>query len=106
MLGHNVSLLTGIHDYSQKQPNRKTIVDAGRDITIDRGAWICSNSTVIGPVHIGEDSVVAAGSIVVDDVPKRSLVAGNPARFVRTLELTAESEVLKEKGIDIVSNKP
>ena len=32
-------------------------------------------------------------------------VPGNPARFVRTLELMAESEVLKEKGLDIVSNK-
>jgi acetyltransferase-like isoleucine patch superfamily enzyme len=84
--GHNVSLLTGIHDYHQKSPNRKTIVDAERDIIIDRGAWICSNAIVVGPVCIGAESVVAAGSVVVENVPKHAIVAGNPARVIRMLE--------------------
>lgn len=85
MLGNNVALLTGIHDYTRPSPHRRTITDAKRDIVIERGAWVCSNAIVIGPVHIGAESVVASGSVVTKDVPPHTLVAGNPARVLRQL---------------------
>jgi acetyltransferase-like isoleucine patch superfamily enzyme len=85
MFGHNVALLTGIHDYSKPAGERAAIEDAARDIEIEQGAWIASNATVVGPVRIGEEAVVAAGSVVVKDVPARTIVAGNPARVVRYL---------------------
>ena len=83
IFGHNVSVLTGVHDYTKLAGERDAIEDAARDITIGRGAWIASNVTLIGPLTIGEEAVVAAGSVVVRDVPARMIVAGNPARVVR-----------------------
>jgi acetyltransferase-like isoleucine patch superfamily enzyme len=41
--------------------------------------------TVIGGVTIGENSVVAAGSVVTKDVPADTLVGGNPAKVIRSI---------------------
>jgi acetyltransferase-like isoleucine patch superfamily enzyme len=47
---------------------------------VRRGASIGANATVVCGVTVGEQAFVAAGSVVVDDVPAHALVAGNPAR--------------------------
>jgi acetyltransferase-like isoleucine patch superfamily enzyme len=81
--GHGVSLLTGTHDVTQFELARQRAIPAeGRDISIGRGAWISSNSTVLGPCSIGDDAVVAAGSVVTKDVPTGAIVAGVPAKIV------------------------
>ena len=54
-------------------------------IVIDDDVWLCTNVTVLGNVHIGRGSVVAASSVVTRDVPPFTLVAGNPARPIRSL---------------------
>ena len=53
---------------------------------IERGATIGANATVLPGIIIGEGAMVGAGSVVTRDVPPHTLVAGNPARFVRILE--------------------
>lgn len=45
-----------------------------------------ANVTIIGAVHIGNNVVVGAGSVVVKDVPDNCVVAGNPAKIIRILE--------------------
>lgn len=52
---------------------------------VRRGASIGSNATILPGVTIGEGAVIAAGAVVTDDVPARAVVAGIPARFVRSL---------------------
>ena len=42
-----------------------------------------SRSMILKGVTIGEGSIVAAGSVVTEDVPDYSLVAGNPAKFIK-----------------------
>ena len=86
--GHNVCLLTGTHDTEKiERARQEAYPPDGRDIVIGRGVWLASNVTVIGPARIGEHAVVAAGSVVVGDVPPRTLYAGIPARLVRALEI-------------------
>ena len=41
--------------------------------------------TIIGGVHIGNDVVIGAGSVVVNDIPDGCVVAGNPARIIRRI---------------------
>jgi len=53
------------------------------DIVIGDGVWIGANTVVLGPVHIGTDAIVAAGSVVDADVPPGATWAGNPGRVVR-----------------------
>ena len=52
-------------------------------VTIGDRVWIGCRASVLKGVTIGDGAVVAAGSVVVHDVPARALVAGNPARVVR-----------------------
>jgi|SRR5689334_20772225 len=89
IFGHNVSVLTGAHDYEQPAGLRRTLENAGRDIVIEDGVWIASNVTIIGPVRIGAEAVVSAGSVVTRDVEARSIVAGVPAKTIRTLEINS-----------------
>jgi len=53
---------------------------------VKRGASIGSNATILCGVTIGEEAIVGAGSVVTHDVPPKTVVAGNPARIIRTLE--------------------
>lgn len=53
-------------------------------ITIGDRVWIGARSTILKGVTIGDGAVVAAGSLVTKDVPAGALVAGSPARVVRT----------------------
>ncbi|RJR34365.1 MAG: N-acetyltransferase [Desulfobacteraceae bacterium] len=49
---------------------------------VRKGASIGSNATILCGVTVGEKSIVGAGSVVVKDVPKGVIVAGNPARII------------------------
>lgn len=42
-----------------------------------------ANVTCIGNIHIGDNAIIAAGSVVVKDVPENAIVAGNPARIIK-----------------------
>ncbi len=55
---------------------------SSRPIVIKDGAWICMGSIILKGATIGENAIVAAGSVVVEDVPPDSVVGGNPARVL------------------------
>jgi acetyltransferase-like isoleucine patch superfamily enzyme len=82
MIGPNVSLITTGHPL---EPSRRRAAVIAAPIVIGRNVWIAAGATVIGGVTVGENSVVAAGSVVTRDVPPASLVAGNPARVIRSV---------------------
>ena len=82
MIGPNVSLITSGHPIA---PSRRRDGVIAKPIVIERNVWIASGATVIGGVTVGENSVVAAGSVVTRDVPPNSLVGGNPARVIRSI---------------------
>lgn len=67
---HNVSVG---HDYRTGTPS------LGEDVFLGTGA------IVLGKISIGDHVIVAAGSVVISDVPSNSLVAGNPARVIRRI---------------------
>lgn len=54
-----------------------------KGVLIKRGARIGANSTLLPGIVIGENAVVGAGSVVVDDIKDNDVVAGNPARSIR-----------------------
>ncbi len=82
MIGPNVSLITTGHPL---EPSQRRAATVGRAIVIEKNVWIAAGVTIIGGVTVGENSVVAAGSVVTRDVPPDTLVAGNPARVVRSI---------------------
>ena len=54
-----------------------------KPIVVKRNAWLGANVTVLAGVTIGENAIVAAGSVVTKDVPDNMIVAGSPARMIR-----------------------
>ena len=52
---------------------------------IKRRASIGSNATIMCGITVGEEAIVGAGSVVLHDVPARTIVAGNPAKVIRRI---------------------
>jgi len=82
MIGPNVNIITSSHPI---EPAERRAYVIAKPIVIERNVWIAAGVTVIGGVTVGENSVVAAGSIVTNDVPPNTFVAGNPARVIRSI---------------------
>lgn len=57
---------------------------------IKKGASVGSGATILSNIHIGENAIVGAGSVVTKNVPPNSIVAGNPARILRYIEQPVE----------------
>jgi acetyltransferase-like isoleucine patch superfamily enzyme len=51
---------------------------------VKRGASIGSGATLLGGITVGENAIVGAGSVVTKDVPSNTIVAGNPARILKS----------------------
>ena len=63
-------------------------LDIGRSkpVRLGHNVWVGDSAIVCKGVHIGENSIVGAGAVVVDNVPPNSVAVGNPARVVKYLE--------------------
>lgn len=81
LIGPKVNLITENHPIDPA--DRKSLI--ANPIVIKRNAWIGAAATVLPGVTIGENSVVAAGSVVSKDVPDNTIVAGVPAKIVRKI---------------------
>lgn len=89
MIGPGSSLLTANHDLYDHQ-----VLLCGK-VTIKKNAWIGAKAMILPGVTVGENAVVAGGSVVTKDVKPNTVVGGNPARILKYLEPV--SEVGKEK---------
>lgn len=81
-IGPKVNLITLNHDFAPD--NRDATVC--RPIVIEENAWIGINSTILPGVTIGKNAIVGAGSVVTKDVAPNTIVAGNPARFIKNID--------------------
>lgn len=94
--GHNVTVLTGTHDWTKFGAERQVAVPkSGRDVVIEEGVWVSSNAIVVAPCRIGAHAVVGVGSLVLSDVEPYSVVAGSPARVLRTIPRPGQAETEK-----------
>jgi acetyltransferase-like isoleucine patch superfamily enzyme len=80
-IGPSVKLTSENHPLDPA--DRKTVLL--QSILIKRNAWIGAGATILPGVTVGENSVVAAGAVVSRDVPPNTVVAGIPAKVVKTL---------------------
>nr|WP_082409672.1 putative colanic acid biosynthesis acetyltransferase [Methylomonas koyamae] len=80
-------LCTGTHDISSLTRPLVT-----KPISIGDHVWVCAEAFVSPGVKIGNGAVVAARSVVTKDVAEWSVVAGNPAVFIKPRKITSEHE--------------
>ena len=59
---------------------------------VKRGASIGSGATILSNLVIGENAIVGAGSVVTHDVPANTVVAGNPAKVLRSITNSSEEK--------------
>ena len=87
-IGHNTMLAANVsitdsdwHGvYNRIRPFRCT-----KPVHIDNNVWIGEGAMILKGVTIGENSIVGAGSVVTKNIPANVIVAGNPARVVKTI---------------------
>lgn len=79
-IGPHVTIVTDNHDFQNRY-----VLRCG-SVRICRNAWIGANVTIMPGVTIGENAVIAGGAVVTKDVPTNTIVGGNPAKVIRTLD--------------------
>jgi acetyltransferase-like isoleucine patch superfamily enzyme len=92
-IGHSVTFINDMYPRATAADGQlQTEADWKVDKTVvKKGASIGSGSTILANVTIGEGAIVGAGSVVTKDVPAHSIVAGNPAKFLRSLTEVAKN---------------
>lgn len=86
-LAYGVTVLTGADPNGPKNILSKLYPPVKAPVIIGKNCWIGANSIILPGVTIGDCSVVAAGSVVINDVPSGVMVAGNPAVVKKKLDL-------------------
>jgi acetyltransferase-like isoleucine patch superfamily enzyme len=85
-VGHSVTFINDSYPRATSDARLQTEADWKVETTLVRkGASIGSGTTVLSRVTIGENAIVGAGSVVTHDVPANVIVAGNPARILRSI---------------------
>lgn len=86
--GPNLTVITGDHKYipgrwidTVKANEKEDFYD--QDVTIEEDVWIGANVTILKGVTVGRSSIIAAGSLVIKDVPPYSIVGGVPAKVIK-----------------------
>ena len=74
---------TQFHDTFTKSKNIKNFNSSKGDILIGHDVWIGGKTTILSGVKIGTGAVIAAGSMVVNDVEPYTISGGNPNKFIR-----------------------
>jgi UDP-2-acetamido-3-amino-2,3-dideoxy-glucuronate N-acetyltransferase len=100
-IGHSVTFINDSYPRATSNGCLQTEADWNVETTlVKKGASIGSGATVLSKVTIGENAIVGAGSVVTRDVPANVIVAGNPAKVLRTIqhENYAPQVMLKEEA--------
>ena len=82
-------------EYHPEDPARRHSL-LTKPITIGRNAWLGADVKVLAGVTIGENAIVAAGSVVTKDVPPDMVVAGSPAKVIRPIKKDVPASDVKD----------
>lgn len=87
-IGDNCLIAPGVHIYTAEHPldvkTRITRAEFGKPVKIGNNVWIGGRSVINPGVTIGDNVIVASGSVVVNDVPDNVIVGGVPAKIIKS----------------------
>ncbi len=82
-IARNVGLITANHDPLNLDKHL-----SGQDISIGKGCWIGMNSILLPGVVLGDRTIVGAGSVVTKSFDGDCVIAGNPAKIIRKMDVS------------------
>lgn len=94
IIGDNAMLAPGVHIYSATHPldpeERNSGKEYGKPVKIGNNVWIGGRSLIAPGVTLGDNVVVAAGSVVTKSFPDNVVIGGNPAKIIKYIEIKEE----------------
>ena len=103
-IGDNCQLAPNVAIYTAGHPihpdTRNSGVEYGKEVTIGDNVWLGGNTVVCPGVHIGNNVVIGAGSVVTKDIPDNVCAAGNPCRVIRRITESDRRKLFHEEEID------
>lgn len=107
LIGPNCAFYSGTHPLDPSIRNGTRGPETGKPINIGEDCWLGGNVIVLPGITIGKGSTVGAGSVVTKDVEPYTCVAGNPARFIRKIEVTPvnTAPVHEGGGVEVLTGE-
>lgn len=102
MLAPNVKLYTASHPLHPVK--RKSGLEDGSPITLGNDVWIGGGSVIVPGVTLGDNVVVGAGSVVTKSFGDNVVIAGNPAKIIKTIDLDSVETTSIEQQQNIIDN--
>ena len=94
----NVAIYTAGHPVYPD--TRNSAFEYGKEVIIGDNVWLGGNTVVCPGVHIGNNVVIGAGSVVTKDIPDWSVAAGNPCRVIRKITERDKRKLFRDGEID------
>ena len=95
--GRGLTVFSSNHIYNNDNYIPYDSVSLDEPVIIEDFVWCGANVTIMPGVTIGEGAVIGGGSVVVKDIPKYAIAAGNPAKVIKYRDIEKYEE-LKKKG--------
>ncbi len=103
-IGDNCQMAPNVAIYTAGHPihpdTRNTAYEYGIPVTIGDNVWIGGNTVICPGVHIGNNTVIGAGSVVTKDIPEWSIAAGNPCKVIRKITDADRTFYFKDQKFD------
>jgi maltose O-acetyltransferase len=103
-IGDNCQMAPNVAIYTAGHPihpdSRNSAYEYGIEVTIGNNCWIGGNSVICPGVHIGDNVIIGAGSVVTKDIPDWSIAAGNPCRVIRKITEEDRKFYYKDRPFD------
>jgi galactoside O-acetyltransferase len=100
MIAPNATIIAASHPISPSL--RAEGYGCNKPVYIGENVWIASNVTILPGVHIGNNSIIGAGSVVTKDIPANVIALGNPIKILR--EITPDDDIYYDHGKLISEN--
>jgi acetyltransferase-like isoleucine patch superfamily enzyme len=86
IIGPNSLIITENHNFSDSTTPVRSQGSNRKGVVIGSNVWIGASCTVLDGVNVGKNAIIAAGAVVVSDVPANSIVGGIPAKLIKIRE--------------------